>query len=600
MNIIINGKEAVLKKGVSFDFISENSLFTGADSYSLSITFPLEGCRRNIEIFGYINRKDCDIDRVLLDCEMHDGMFHAYGAVNIVEISDKEVKTQFLEGRSVQNYASDLDELYINEIAIGEAWTFAHFTPDWYTACPGQEHYCGYICIPWVNNTSGNMQNRMYRNTGGSWAYVPDGPEGRDDPTVACQFFLVWVLERVIEAAGYTADISSILNSSYRHLVIFNTFPVAWNIDEWGLCLPHWTVTEFLEQLEFFLNGSFLIDAKAKKISFRFHTDMMSEQQTYIINNVVDEHQVEISDRENVQESYVEQMNLAYSEASHNMQKFYDCDWARLQLGFSSYASFDGMKSSLESLGLLEIKGPYPKSAYLKKLLYVSGINTFFVLNCYKMSYNSDAKKVVHYMRLQPVNLFAPRFPDTEEKEKTELGIVPVCIDYTDDTYGDAVFLECGTYGDVDDNENEEQSLVVNALIDGKKEQKEEFYDKIYVGFWNGLENTAAGKDNVPLPWIDNYFVTTKNVMRYTHMLEPEDFSMRLRGAKVNGRRTTKYKIDQSKKYTFKFIVTDNRIPDVQSVFLIHGKKYLAEKITATFSETGMSQLLKMVAYRIS
>ena len=56
MNIIINGKEAVLKKGVSFDFIAENSLFTGADSYSLSITFPLEGCQRNIEIFGYINR----------------------------------------------------------------------------------------------------------------------------------------------------------------------------------------------------------------------------------------------------------------------------------------------------------------------------------------------------------------------------------------------------------------------------------------------------------------------------------------------------------------------------------------------------------------
>ena len=600
MNIIINGKEAVLKKGVSFDFIAENSLFTGADSYSLSITFPLEGCQRNIEIFGYINRKDCDIEKVLLDCEIHDGMFHAYGAVNIVEISDKEVKTQFLEGRSVQNYASDLDELYINEIAIGEAWTFAHFTPDWYTACPGSEHYCGYICIPWVNNTSGNMQNKMYRNTSGSWAYVPDGPEGRDDPTVACQFFLVWVLERVIKAVGYTADISAILYSSYRNLVIFNTFPVAWNIDEWGLCLPHWTVTEFLEQLEYFLNGSFLIDAKAKKISFRFHTDMISEQQTYIINKVVDEHQVEICDKENVQESYVEQMNLAYSEASHNMQKFYDCDWARLQLGFSSYASFDGMKSSLESLGLLEIKGPYPKTAYLKKLLYVSGINTFFVLNCYKMSYSSDVKKVVHYMRLQLVNLFAPRFPDTEEKEKTEIGIVPVCIDYTDDTYGDAVFLECGTYGDVDDNENEEQSLVVNALIDGKKEQKEEFFDKIYVGFWNGLEDTAAGKENVPLPWIDNYFVTTKNVMRYTHMQEPEDFSMRLRGLKVNERRTTKYNIDQSKKYTFKFIVTDNRIPDVQSVFLIHGKKYLAEKITATFSETGMSQLLKMVAYRIS
>lgn len=600
MNIVINGKKAVLKKGVSFDFISENRLFTGADSYTLSITFPLEGCRDNIDIFGYINRKDCDIGKVLLDCEIHDAMFHAYGAINIVEISETEVKTQFLEGRSVQNYASDLDETYINEIAIGEAWTFAHFTPDWYTAYVGQEHYTGYICIPWVNNTSGNMQNKMYRNSAGSWAYVPDGPEGRDDPTVACQYYLIWVLERILEAVGYKADISAITRSSYRHLVIFNTFPVAWNIDEWGLCLPHWTVAEFLEQVEYFLNGAFTVDSKAKRISFRFHKDMMAEQNIYIINNVVDEHQVEISDKENMQESYVEQMNFAYAEANHNMQKFYDCDWARIQLGYFSYASFDGMKSTLDNQGLLEIAGAYPNTAQLRKLLYVSGINTFFVLNCYKRKFDNDIKKMVHYMRLQPVNLFAPHFSDSEEKDKTELGIVPVCIDHTEDRYGDAVFLECGTYGDVEDNENEEQSLVVNALMDGAREQKEEFYDKIYVGFWNGLENTAAGKDYVPLPWIDNYYVTPGNVMRYTHMQEPEDYSMRLRGNRVNEYRRTKYNVDQSKKYTFKFLVKDSGIPDVQSVFLIHGKKYLAEKITATFSEKGMSQLVKMVAYRIS
>lgn len=41
-------------------------------------------------------------------------------------------------------------------------------------------------------------------------------------------------------------------------------------------------------------------------------------------------------------------------------------------------------------------------------------------------------------------------------------------------------------------------------------------------------------------------------------------------------------------------------IPYVRSIFYIHGKKYMAEKITATFSaETGMSQLLKMVCYRV-
>ena len=61
----------------------------------------------------------------------------------------------------------------------------------------------------------------------------------------------------------------------------------------------------------------------------------------------------------------------------------------------------------------------------------------------------------------------------------------------------------------------------------------------------------------------------------------------------------TKHKVDQSKKFTFKFLVADGNLPDIQSIFLIHGKKYLAEKMTATFTEDGMSQLVKMVAYRL-
>lgn len=38
MAILINHQPAVIKQGTSFDFISENSFFTGADSYFLSIS----------------------------------------------------------------------------------------------------------------------------------------------------------------------------------------------------------------------------------------------------------------------------------------------------------------------------------------------------------------------------------------------------------------------------------------------------------------------------------------------------------------------------------------------------------------------------------
>ena len=92
MHIIINNREAVLKKGVSFDYITENRFFTGADSYTLSITFPLKGCQQNIDIFGHINRKDSNLDKLLMDCEIYDRGFQVSGAVNIVEISEEEVR----------------------------------------------------------------------------------------------------------------------------------------------------------------------------------------------------------------------------------------------------------------------------------------------------------------------------------------------------------------------------------------------------------------------------------------------------------------------------------------------------------------------------
>ena len=78
-----------------------------------------------------------------------------------------------------------------------------------------------------------------------------------------------------------------------------------------------------------------------------------------------------------------------------------------------------------------------------------------------------------------------------------------------------------------------------------------------------------------------------------------ECVTLRLKGRMINHMREPRYKVDQSRKFSFKFIVKDGNIPDVRSIFYIHGKKYLAEKITATFTEDGMSQLVKMVAYRI-
>ena len=86
--------------------------------------------------------------------------------------------------------------------------------------------------------------------------------------------------------------------------------------------------------------------------------------------------------------------------------------------------------------------------------------------------------------------------------------------------------------------------------------------------------------------------------MKPDNTVSYNSYSMRLRGNVTPFTRRTKYKVNQQRKFTFSFL--SDTIPDVRSIFIIHGKRYMAEKITATFSaETGMSQLLKMTAYRL-
>jgi hypothetical protein len=55
--------------------------------------------------------------------------------------------------------------------------------------------------------------------------------------------------------------------------------------------------------------------------------------------------------------------------------------------------------------------------------------------------------------------------------------------------------------------------------------------------------------------------------------------------------------IDSKQQYEFSFL--EKKIPNPRALFFIRGGKYICEKITATFKENGMSQLLKGTFYRV-
>ena len=273
MEIIINGQQAYLKKNTSFEYISENPLFTGSDSYTLTITFPLKDCPQNIRIFGHLHRQDVAKNKVVFNCDIRDKEFFKSGSIVITQISEVEVKTQFLEGRSEQNFNDTFDDVYLNQLNLGypdaEKRKPSSITAEsaWDTGYPMRK----WVPLPWVNNTSGNMQNAVEKDAYGDFRW------SSELKTLTFQPYLLHILNKICQVMGYKGHFEEIENSKWKYLIICNTLPAAWAAWNFAVALPHWSLTEFFEELEKLMRGEFSINHKAKTISFQFSHKLASK-----------------------------------------------------------------------------------------------------------------------------------------------------------------------------------------------------------------------------------------------------------------------------------------------------------------------------------
>ena len=587
MKIIINGKDAVLKKGTSFEFVAENRSFTGSDSYTLSITFPLRGCPENIAIFGYINRTDIDKSKVVFDCEISDINFYSAGTITIVEINEKEVKTQFLEGRSEQNFNDTFDEIYINELDLGSypmLYLPSNPLSQWQGLRSGQEA----VALPWVNNSSGNIQNEVvYANN--TYSYHADCKG------ISYQPYLIVIVRRICSALFYSCDLSQWdSRQDLRYLLVCNALPWAWDIPQFARALPHWTLTEFFEKLELFLGGEFDIDHKNKSIKFSFTSNILLNAETIKIDKVVDSYTTDVTDTN--ESNYIEASNVRYKECEHNMWKFYSCPWFLQDALVTRYNTLADLIAENKQFARVR---SYPRGSNVNKIFYAKDVNNYFIIRCIRNEYagtNSLGREIYDRICvLQPINQFGDKIMDKESDDAIELDFVPAWIDETEPTKGNCLFLDIPGYDEdnaesttgtrPDDDEDAEskiyQPTAMQRLQNGEQKEKSEYFDKIYLAFWNGIHHNLG---KLPCPNVDNFVVR-------------EDWSYYTANGSLKLQSNVNFKINPKQKYNFSFI--SDSIPNVRSVFFINGRKYLCEKITATFTENGMSQLLKGSFYLI-
>lgn len=127
------------------------------------------------------------------------------------------------------------------------------------------------------------------------------------------------------------------------------------------------------------------------------------------------------------------------------------------------------------------------------------------------------------------------------------------------------------------------------------EESPEAFYDVVYLGYWDGANHENSLREHegfMPCPFVDNLKVYDD----WTYFLSPLNV-FRISGASGFSALKSIPHVDPKVKYSFSWI--GSTVPNARAIFNIQGKEYVCEKITATFTEDGMSQLLKGDFYRV-
>ena len=652
MILTINGKQAALKKGSSIEYVSENRIFTDADDYSMEIELPLADCPQNLDIFGMITRKDVDAGDIFFDAVLQDTNFFKRGAVVITGITQESVKVQFLEKRSYQNFFPRFDETYIDELDLGK-WPsiYPDNSPTGGGAQPrpGEEvSYASpaqlwgrtedYTALPWVNNSSGNLQNCAKWNASASkyeWKVNPDDEDDTDfSRGLSFQPYLLWLTKKICEALGYAYDFSLWEQSDYRHLLLMNTTPYANSNRTWASALPHWTVNEFFQELEKLLLCEFDIDHARSTIACTATAANIEAAGTIHISKVVDAFTVEVTTDEE-KSGYKAMLNQGYAAGGHRLDNIYNCQWYIDQMTKADGTVRCTTHATLNALISSNVRQEaVPDSGGVWGLHYAQDVDTYFVLEVMKrVKYRSGGREEWdnwgNVTRLVPINRFGPLIIDRDNPDDVdEMKIVPAWLDETDDIIGLVPFLECGETGEGDNaysnqshtgrphsSEKVDQDVPIQwgalpTVSAGKREKSGAVFDKLFVAFWWGSYMMFSPRH--PHPWTDtfdldySYYAPTPNSnsgvlsVTWNRINSGKTCSLRINNAAYGQgiERDTFYPVDQKKKYTFSFLA--DKIPNVRSVFHIDGKRYLCEKLTATFTEDGMSHLLKGQFYKIT
>ena len=322
MQLTINNQTAEIKKGTTIKLTRVNPYFADQGDYTLEVQLPLRGCPTNLAIFGPRNHPATTQYPHIGEqytMQLIAPPLQLEGTATVTSITETELKVQLKAG--VKASPLNNDTTYIDELPLGNAWdgfgsvqysnsevlssgTDVRTQIKIFSSCIGQKFlrtttpvrqaaYGTYgqtdaICLPIYSSTDDIIANpaNMITTTPGL-----DG-DSIDSITLAPCPYLLDITARIFRCLGFTPNDwrQYTENPLTRAIYIANTRQTL----QRAKILPHWTVKEYLNELQNLLGCVFTFKGRYVNMYTRQHY-YTQNRKPITITQVSDTHTINIS-----------------------------------------------------------------------------------------------------------------------------------------------------------------------------------------------------------------------------------------------------------------------------------------------------------------
>lgn len=441
IELFINNKRVYINEATSIKLVDENTYFTKSGKYTFDVEIPLKGCSANIKSVGHINRLDASKPIINMSARIiADGHKIIDGTATVTQITEEKMKIQILSGNAEFNFLSKFSNLYIDEMDLGGVtdkngnlydedkyieYLFKLPKDDRYSIMYGTFEENDFVLFPVHDIQNDVVHNDVCVRIGGAVTFprtvynydtiIHPGDYGGYTATLAVQPYWCFIIRKIFKALGYTVVENQIEDTILKNAFIAN----AKRTLLFSRTLPHWSIAQFIEQVENFFGV--VIEANDSNREIRIvRRGKYFEQETVYLDNICDEFTVDVDD-----------------------ERAEDISDANISYGFDSIDKY--MRIDEDIVEVVEVK---KFDTYSKLVTYYNGLSDD---DKKRYIYEADGKQYIDYINensrsLRKVNQYRDLVRD-KEKDTIELKIVPVQMEvgrsFLEDFGTSSTMLQC-------------------------------------------------------------------------------------------------------------------------------------------------------------